>query len=125
MAQKKLVSERSIEERRQMVEMDGRELSVTRQAELLELNCSGLYYKPVPPSEEDLRVKRLIDEIYTAHPEFGYRRIGIWLNKEIGLTMNHKAVYRHMREMGIQAVYPRKNTSKSNPENPIYPYLMI
>ena len=46
------------------------------------LNRSGLYCKPVLPSEEDLRVKRLIDEIYTAHPEFGYRRIGVWLNKE-------------------------------------------
>ena len=43
---KKLVSECSVEERRQMVDMDGRELSVTRQAELLELNRSGLYYKP-------------------------------------------------------------------------------
>jgi len=27
-----------------------------------------------------------------------------------------------MREMGIQAVYPRQNTSKASPENPVYPY---
>ena len=107
-----------------MVDMHGEELPISRQAELLELNRSGLYYKPVPPSEEDLRIKRLIDEIYTAHPEFGYRRIGVWLAKEKGLTINHKAVYRHMREMGIQAVYPRQNTSKPNPENPVYPYLL-
>ena len=29
-----------------------------------------------------------------------------------------------MREMGIQAIYPRQNTSKSEPSNPIYPYLL-
>ena len=83
-----------------------------------------MYYRPVPPTGEDLRIKRMIDEIYTAHPEFGYRRICVWLNKENGLNINHKAVYRHMREMGIQAVYPRQNTSKPSPENPVYPYLL-
>ena len=66
----------------------------------------------------------MIDEIYTEHPEFGYRRICVWLNKTRNLSINHKAVYRHMREMGIQAVYPRQNTSKPSPENPIYPYLL-
>ena len=29
-----------------------------------------------------------------------------------------------MREMGIQAIYPRQNTSKPEPGNPIYPYLL-
>jgi putative transposase len=29
-----------------------------------------------------------------------------------------------MREMGIQAVYPRQNTSKPNPANKVYPYLL-
>ncbi len=29
-----------------------------------------------------------------------------------------------MREMGIEAVYPRPNTSKPNPEHKIYPYLL-
>ena len=102
---------------------DGR-VPVSLQAELLELNRSGLYYKAVPPSAEDLRIKRMIDEIYTEHPEFGYRRICAWLNKQKKLHINHKAVYRHMREMGIEAVYPHQNTSKPSPENPVYPYLL-
>ena len=81
------------------------------------LNRSGLYYKGVPPSQEDLRIKRMIDQLYTAHPEFGYRRIQVWLEKEHDVIVNHKAVQRHMKEMGIQAIYPRPNTSKPDPEN--------
>ena len=107
-----------------MVDMQGGELRVTIQADILGLNRTGLYYKPVPPSAEDLRIKRLIDALYTAHPEFGYRRITDWLNVYKGECINHKAVYRHMREMGIQAVYPRENTSRPNKANPVYPYLL-
>ena len=114
----------SVPERKALIETDGAELPVSTQAELLGLNRSGLYYKPVAPDEEDLKIKRMIDELYTAHPEFGYRRMCVWLNKEKKLRINHKAVYRHMREMGIQAVYPRQNTSKASPENPVYPYLL-
>ncbi|WP_207900817.1 DDE-type integrase/transposase/recombinase [Pectinatus cerevisiiphilus] len=29
-----------------------------------------------------------------------------------------------MQQMGIQAIYPRQNTSRTNPQNPIYPYLL-
>ena len=63
-----------------LVDMDGAELPVATQAMLLGLNRTSLYYKPVPPSEEDLNIKLHIDKIYTAHPEFGYRRICWWLN---------------------------------------------
>ncbi|WP_432718437.1 IS3 family transposase [Pectinatus frisingensis] len=39
-----------------------------------------------------MEVKRHIDEIYTAHPEFGYRRICAWLNRYESIHINHKAV---------------------------------
>ena len=121
---KKPACEMSVPERKALIETDGAELPVSTQAELPGLNRSGLCYKPVAPDEEDLKIKRMIDELYTAHPEFGYRRMRVWLNKEKKLRINHKAVYRHMREMGVQAVYPRRNTSKASPENPVYPYLL-
>lgn len=95
-----------------------------QQAELLEINRSSLYYKPVAPSSDDLLIKRHIDKLYTTHPEFGYRRICAWLNKYDKVAINHKAVLRHMREMGIQAVYSREKTSTPNSENKIYPYLL-
>ena len=99
-------------------------LPVTVQAYLLSVHRSTLYYRHVPPSEEDLDVKSRIDKIYTAHPEFGYRRICAWLNRYEGIHINHKAVLHHMREMGIQAIFPRQNTSKPDSENKVYPYLL-
>lgn len=99
-------------------------LPITTQAALLSVHRSTLYYRPVAPSKADLEIKRRIDKIYTAHPEWGYRRICVWLNKRDGFHINHKAVLRHMREMGIQAIYPRQDTSRPNPENSVYPYLL-
>lgn len=121
---KNLVSEFTVLQRRNLVDFKDKELSILQQAELLEINRSSLYYKPIAPSSEDLLIKRHIDKLYTAHPEFGYRRICAWLNKYDKVAISHKAVLRHMREMGIQAVYPREKTSTPNPENKIYPYLL-
>ena len=106
------------------MDMDASELPISTQAALLGLNRTGLYYKPVPPSEYDLMVKLYIDKIYTACPFYGYRRICKVLNSKYSLQINHKAVLNHMHEMGIQAVYPRQDTSKPEPDNPIYPYLL-
>jgi putative transposase len=101
-----------------------REIPLSAQAELLGVSRTGLYYQPKAPDTTDLAIKAAIDRTYTKHPEFGYRRITIWLKKHEGMTVNHKATLRHMREMGIQAVYPRQNTSKPNPANQVYPYLL-
>ena len=95
-----------------------------RQAELLGINRSTLYYKPKFPSEEYLKINRFIDEIYTEYPFFGYRRIAVWLATHYGIELDPKTVLKHMREMGIQAIYPRPNLSKSDRENKVYPYLL-
>lgn len=106
-----------------MIEWQDSELSITKQAELLSLNRSSLYYKPVGPSAEDVAIKHRIDEIYTKYPFYGSRRITALLNQE-GVNINRKRVQRHMREMGIQAVYPGPNLSKRNLQHRIYPYLL-
>lgn len=95
---------------------------MTTQAVLLSLNRSSLYYQPVPPSAEELWIKRRIDEIYTACPFYGSRKIQVELNKE--MTINRKAVQRHMREMGISAICPGPNLSKRRADHAIYPYLL-
>ncbi len=77
------------------------------QAELLGLNRSGLYYQPVPPSPEGVALKHRIDELYTAHPFYGSRKIGAVLGA------NRKAIQRHMREMGIAGICPGRNLSKT------------
>jgi putative transposase len=123
-SKKNLVSEYNTSERKQMVDPSYEGIPVSVQAGLLGINRTSLYYRPKEYKEEDLKIKADIDRIYTAHPEFGYRRITVWLNKYENYSINHKAVLRHMRQMGIQAVYPRPNTSKPNPANKIYPYLL-
>jgi putative transposase len=94
------------------------------QAWILSLNRTSLYYKPVPPGENAALIRKEIDKIYMAHPEFGYRRITDWLNIYRNISINHKAVYGHMRAMGIQAIYPRQDTSKPDKSHKIYPYLL-
>jgi putative transposase len=94
-----------------------------RQALLLGLSRASLYYHPQPPRAEELALKRRIDEIYTASPFYGVRRITAQLHQE-GRVVNHKAVARHMREMGLTAIYPGPNLSCRNHQQGIYPYLL-
>ena len=93
------------------------------QAELLSINRSGLYYQPVPPSPEEVAFKHRIDEIYTAHSYYGYRRIAAQLHRE-GQPINQKTVARYMQEMGLAAVYPGPNLSKRARQAAIFPYLL-
>lgn len=113
----------SRDERLQLIDWDRRDLSLATQAELLGLNRSGLYYKPKPPSEEGLALKRAIDEIYTEHPYYGSRRITAALRRQ-GFVVNRKAVQRHMREMRLEAVYPGPNLSRRSQQHRVYPYLL-
>lgn len=107
-----------------MVEKSSSDISAAAQARLLGLHRSGLYYMPRPLPKRDLYIKDKIDRIYTAHPEFGYRRICWYLNKIEGICINHKSVLHHMNQMGIQAIYPRPNTSRPNPLHKVFPYLL-
>src|SRR5579883_3009546 len=106
-----------------LIEWNREELAVSTQAELLSLNRSSLYYQPVPPSEEEIALKHRIDQMYTESPFYGYRKITKQLQLE-GMQVNHKAVARHMREMGLEAVYPGPNLSKRAHRAGIYPYLL-
>lgn len=106
-----------------MIDWGHTEIPITRQAHLLGLNRSGLYYKPAKPSIEEVRIKHRIDEIYTKWPFYGLRRITAQLQLE-GLSINRKAVQRHMREMGIAGICPGPNLSKRNNEHKVYPYLL-
>lgn len=93
------------------------------QCELLGLARSSVYYTPRQAGEHELLVKRRIDEIYTASPFYGIRRITAQLRAD-GLVVNHKAVARHLREMGLRAIYPGPNLSKRKHAEAVYPYLL-
>jgi putative transposase len=106
-----------------LIESDHVELSVRRQCELLGLPRSSFYYRPASASPDDLRVMALIDRVYTAHPEYGSRRMALWL-KEQKESVNRKRVQRLMREMGLEAIYPRPKLSVPGAGHRIYPYLL-
>jgi putative transposase len=106
-----------------MIDQPGQEVGVMVQCELLGLNRSGVYYRPQAVDTRELDLKRHIDEVYTAYPFYGIRRITAQLRHD-GLLVNHKAVARHMQEMGLRALYPGPNLSKRAQQEAIYPYLL-
>lgn len=105
-----------------MLEKDHPELSLKVQAELLGISYSSLFYKPAPPSPRELAIKRRIDELYTAHPYYGSRKIAVILHPELGVS--RPTIQAYMREMGIFAIVPGPHTSQPAPEHQIYPYLL-
>lgn len=99
------------------------ELPLMRQAELLKLSRSSLYYqaRAVPPA--DLAIMRRIDELHLDYPFAGSRMLRDLLRGE-GVEIGRGRVTTMMRRMGIEALYRRPNTSKPAPENRVYPYLL-
>ena len=118
-----MAAELTLSVRRGLVEWQGSEMSLTTQAKLLGLNRSGLYYQPRLPSEAEVQIKHRIDEIYTAIPFYGSRKVTAQLQRE-GHVVCRETVRRYMREMGLQAIYPRPNLSKRRLEDKVYPYLL-
>jgi len=106
-----------------LVERNGAELPLKKQAELLSISRSGLYYQPVAPPAEEIKLNHRIDELYTDYPFYGSRRIRAMLRRE-GWSINRKRVQRCMRDMGLVAVFPGPTLSKPAPGHKIYPYLL-
>ena len=98
-------------------------LSVVSQCRLLGISRSGLYYRPVEVSEEDLALMKMIDRQYLATPFYGARRLAAWLKKQ-GHRVNRKRVRRLMQVMGLKAIYRRPRTSTPAPGHRTYPYLL-
>jgi len=97
--------------------------SIARQCSLLGLSRSGFYNKPKAVKTDDLALLRLLDEQYLRTPFYGSRRMTVHLRR-LGHSVNRKRVSRLLRQMGLQAIYPRPRTSTPNPEHKVYPYLL-
>lgn len=98
-------------------------LSTRRQSNLLHLNRSSLYKQKQPEKSLNLSLMRRIDELFTEMPFYGVVKMTKHLNDE-GYLVNHKRIRRLMRLMGIEAIYPKPNTSRRNQRHPVYPYLL-
>ena len=111
--------------KRQLIEPAHCQISLSRQCELVDLNRSSFYYKPLVQGEdeENLLLMRLLDEQYTRTPFYGIRRMTAWLRRQ-GHLVTRKRVSRLLRKMGLVAIYPGPKLSIANPAHKIYPYLL-
>src|SRR5438132_12628495 len=66
---------------------------------------------------------RRIDELHLEHPFAGARMLRDLLRRE-GHRIGRKHVVTLMREMDIEALYRKANTSRRHAAHPVYPYLL-
>jgi putative transposase len=55
-------------------------ITITRQAELLAVNRTTLYYVPKPMNDNDLQILRSLDELHLTYPFMGARMLRDQLN---------------------------------------------
>jgi putative transposase len=113
----------SVPDRRQLVDRKPGALSIRRQCALLAISRSGVYRLPAAANDDDLALMRRIDELFTAWPFLGSRRMAKMVQSE-GRVINRMRIQRLMRKMGIAALGPKPRTSKPAPGHKIFPYLL-
>ena len=101
----------------------GHDLSITRQAKVLNISRGSVYYLPRPTSAADLVIMRRMDRLHHAFPFAGARMLRGLLAAE-GCKIGRRHVKTLMRRMGIEALYRRPRTTKPEPGHKIYPYLL-
>ncbi len=84
-------------------------LSIERMCQWASVSRAGFYrsLKAQRPVEENMEVRSAIQNIFAEHKRrYGYRRVSKELRRR-GLQVNHKRVWRLMREDNLLAVQPR------------------
>ena len=99
------------------------ELSITRQAAVVGIARSTVYYLPRPVSAEDLALMKQIDKLHTDFPFAGSRMLRRLLAFD-GSKIGRRHVKTLMLRMGIEALYRKPRTTKPEPGHKIYPYLL-
>ena len=105
-----------------MIDRD-HQLSVTRQADIVGIARSTVYYLPRPVSATDLAIMRRLDRLHLEFPFAGARMLRGLLSAD-GCRIGRRHVKTLMRRMGIEALYRRPRTTKPEPGHKIYPYLL-
>ncbi len=110
-----------------LIDPNHQALTISRQAELLGVSRRSYYYQPVVNEAEKARLKQhlnAVDEIYTKRPYYGTRRIQYELEKSYGICVGLERIRHLMRRLGLEAIYPKPDTSQPHPGHEIYPYLL-
>ncbi|MBC7376128.1 MAG: transposase [Burkholderiaceae bacterium] len=94
------------------------DLTVTRQAELLDISRGSVYYLLRPVSQADLALMRSIDELHLERPFMGARMLRDQLHRQ-GVKAGRRHIGTLMLRMGIAALAPQPGTSKRAPGHKI------
>lgn len=101
----------------------GHKLSVVRQAKVLGISRSRVYYRSRPVPESDLQIMKRMDALHMDYPFAGSRMLQSFLLGD-GIRIGRKHVRTLMKRLCIEAIYRRPNTSKPGPGHKVYPYLL-
>jgi putative transposase len=96
---------------------------VRRQCELLSVNRSQLYYKPVQEKPENVKMMGLMDKHLLNHPTEGVESM-VLLLRSMGYPVGPKRIRRLFRLMGRETLYRRKNLTRLGLKKFIKPYLL-
>jgi len=107
-----------------MLNAGDKDLSIRKQCLLLSIPRAGLYYDKVPENGYNIELMNLIDEEFTRHPYMGVESMTEYLRRDKRKHCGPKRVRRLMRQMGLMAIYPGRDTSIPNQEHKVYPYLL-
>jgi putative transposase len=113
-----------VRDRIELVEKAHPEISMRKQCALLGVARSTVDYQAVAVDPEDIRIKRLLDEIYLIDPCLGSRRLVTVLDRDYGVKINRKRVRRLRSEMGQEAIWCKPRTSIADDGHRKYPYLL-
>lgn len=122
LAKKNFKKGRTIKELKRYVS-DKEKLSIRCQCKLIGIPRSDVYYQEAGERPENLKIMRKMDEEYSRHPTHGVLQMQDFLYTK-GFVVNKKRIRRLLRKMGIMAIYPERNLSKSVNVQYKRPYLL-
>lgn len=111
-----------MKERKALLDREDK-LSLRKQAELLEVDRSCFYYKPLGESDTNLTLMELIDRLFLGDPTLGVKGMRDELRDQ-GFTYNDKRIRRLMRKMCLMPIYNKRNLSRLGLAKYIHPYLL-
>lgn len=97
--------------------------SLRQQCNILDINRSSLYYKPVQPTPYDIALENAVRYQHLKTPFYGHVKTAKVLNR-LGFDVGWKKVRSIRNKLGIKAIYPKPNLSKPRKEDVRYPYLL-
>ena len=102
-------------------------LSIERMCELARVSRAGFYrlLQEQSPAEEDIEVRSVIQQIALEHRRrYGYRRVTAELRRR-GMRVNHKRIWRMMREDKLLAVQPKAFVTTTDSNHALEVYLNL